>query len=160
MEDRDSLLRKLDGRAEIIWGDINDTIDSFTRDIDEKSPIGFISIDVDIYTATKAALRCLTGQPEKYNPAISMYFDDVSSFFSNEWAGELAAIEEFNQEREFRKISRDKSLPGRRHQLSSGWYPSMHVCHILDHQRRQRPRERQDLGINEHYDFMAAHFIF
>lgn len=160
MEDRETLLRKLSGRAEIIWGDIHDTIGPFTESIDQTVPIGFISVDVDIYTATKAALRCLTGPPEKYNPAISMYFDDVSFFFANEWAGELAAMEEFNQEHEFRKISRDKSLPGRRRRMVDSWYSSMYVCHVLDHEGRQHPRERHELTIGDHYDFMAARFLF
>ena len=160
MEDRDALVRKISGRAEIIWGDISDTIGSFTETIDEAAPIGFISIDVDIYTATKAALQCLTGRSEKYNPAISMYFDDVSFFFANEWAGELAAIKEFNVEREFRKISRDMSLPGPRPRLAASWYPSMYVCHVLDHEGRQRSRERQKLTIADHYDFMAERFLF
>ena len=159
VEDRETLLRKLDGRAEIIWGDIHDTIGPFKESLDPTAPIGFISVDVDIYTATKAALRCLTGQPQNYNPAISMYFDDVSFFFANEWAGELAAIDEFNRENEFRKISRDKSLPGRRQQRADSWYSSMYVCHVLDHQGRQRPRERQKLTIDEHYDFMSARFL-
>jgi len=67
----------LNGRPQVIWGDIDDNIDSFTDAIDPSAPLGFISIDVDIYSATRAALRCLTNHPEKYNPAISMYFDDV-----------------------------------------------------------------------------------
>lgn len=159
MENRDWLVRKLDGHAEMIWGDIRDTIGPFTESIDEAAPIGFISVDVDIYTATKAALQCLTSRPEKCNPAVSMYFDDVRFFFANEWAGELAAIEEFNQEHEFRKISRDKSLPGGRPRSWDSWYSAMYVCHILDHQKRQRPRERQELTIDKHYDFMAARFL-
>ncbi|XSC45472.1 hypothetical protein ACF1BQ_005010 [Bradyrhizobium sp. RDT10] len=80
MEDRDALSRKLAGRAEIIWGDIADTVDAFTSAIDPEAPVGFVSIDVDIYSATKSALRCLTGRPEQYLPAVSMYFDDVGFF--------------------------------------------------------------------------------
>jgi hypothetical protein len=49
---------------------------------------------------------------EKLLPAVSMYFDDVSVFFANQWCGELAAIEEFNKEHEFRKRGADRSLPG------------------------------------------------
>ena len=104
MEERDVLLWKVDGRAEIIWGDIEETIDPFTASLTENCPLGFVSIDVDIYSATKSALRCLTGSPEKYLPGISMYFDDVSFFFANRWCGELAAIEEFNADNVMRKI--------------------------------------------------------
>lgn len=158
-EDRSALTGKLDGRAEIIWGDINDTVGPFAASIDPSSPLGFISVDVDIYSATKAALRCLNGPAEKYNPGISMYFDDVSFFFANEWAGELAAISEFNDEHELRKIGPDLSLPGRRPALSANWYSKMYVCHVLDHEIRQNSRDRRELAIGDHAEYMAARFL-
>jgi hypothetical protein len=159
-EDRDILIRKVGSRAEIIWGDIDGTIDSFADAIDPSAPLGFISIDVDIYSATKAALRCLTKQPEKYTPAISMYFDDVNFFFANEWAGELAAIAEFNEEHELRKIDRDRSLPGHRPVMVESWYSNMYICHIHDHEARQNPRLRRELNIQNHFDFMLEEFLF
>jgi hypothetical protein len=160
VEDRPALIKRLDGRTEIIWGDIADTIESFTAAVDPSCPIGFISIDVDIYSAAKAALRCLTSQPEKCTPAVSMYFDDVSFFFANEWAGELAAISEFNAENEFRKIGRDRSLPGHRPITASAWYATMYVCHVLDHPARQTAVERNQLTIKEHAEFMKSRFLF
>ena len=111
-EDREALMQKLGGRAEIIWGDIADTIGPFTDSINDAAPLGFISVDLDIYSATTAALQCLTGRPENYNPGISMYFDDVNSLFANEWAGELAAIAEFNENHELRKIGLDRQSTG------------------------------------------------
>jgi hypothetical protein len=160
MEDHDGLMRKLAGRAEIIWGDIAETIGPFTDAIDPEAPLGFISVDVDIYSATKSALQCLTGRSENYNPAVSMYFDDVSFFFANEWSGELLAISEFNSAHELRKIGRDRSLPGRRPTKAEQWYSAMYVCHVLDHEARQRPREREELTIGAHADFMNSQFLF
>jgi hypothetical protein len=160
MEDRDKLLRKLDNRAEIIWGDIADTIKPFTEGISPDAPVGFISVDVDIYSATKSALQCLTGHPENYTPAVSMYFDDVSFFFANDWAGELAAIAEFNEEENMRKIGRDRSLPGHRPVKADGWYSGMYVCHILDHAARQSTSNRTELTIQAHADFMRSRFLF
>src|SRR5260221_10063549 len=136
IEDRDALVRKLGNRAEIIWGDIADTIGPFTDSLDAAAPLGFVSVDVDLYSASRTALRRLTGRADKYNPAISMYFDDVSFFFANRWAGELLAIAEFNEENVFRKIGRDRSLPGRRPLKAESWYSAMYVCHILDHDAR------------------------
>jgi hypothetical protein len=159
-EDRDKLLEKLNGRAEVIWGDIDANVDSFSDAIDPSTPLGFVSIDVDIYSATRAALRCLTNHPEKYNPAISMYFDDVGFFFANKWAGELAAIAEFNEEHDLRKIDHDRSLPGHRPVKTEGWYSSMYVCHVLDHELRQKPQLRQQLNLGSHVDFMASRFLF
>jgi hypothetical protein len=160
MEDRDTLMHKLGGRAEIVWGDIADTVGPFIDSVDSSAPLGFISIDVDIYSATAAALRCLTSRPDKYSPAISMYFDDVSFFFANDWAGELAAISEFNSDHEYRKIGRDRSLPGSRPLKAENWYQSMYACHILDHEARQKPRERQQLNIGAHWDFMTSKGLF
>jgi len=159
-ENRDKLLHELDGRAEMIWGDIHETIDSFTDTLDPSAPLGFISLDVDIYSATTAALRCLTGHAEKYSPAVSMYFDDVGFFFANRWAGELAAIAEFNDVHELRKMDRDRSLPGHRPTRTDGWYERMYVCHILDHAQRQKPRTRRELDIRSHAEFMLSRHLF
>jgi hypothetical protein len=158
--DRDALVRQLAGRAEVIWGDIRDTIGPFIETVDATAPLGFISIDLDLYTSTKAALECLTNRPEKYNPAISMCFDDVCSVFANDWAGELAAIAEFNDEHQMRKIGLDRSLPGRRPVKADSWYGTMYVCHILDHEARQRPRKRQTLTIDAHDEFMSSRFLY
>jgi hypothetical protein len=160
MEDRETLVKKIAGRAEIVWGDIRETLAGFMPTVDESAPIGFISVDVDIYSASKAALGCLTGPPEHYNPAVSMYFDDVGFFFANEWAGELAAIAEFNNEQAQRKIGRDRSLPGRRPKKAEGWYDAMYACHILDHEARQKPRDRGKLTIGKHHDFMSNSFLY
>jgi hypothetical protein len=160
MEERDKLVKKLQGRAEIVWGDIAQTVDEFTENIQPSCPIGFVSIDVDIYSGSKAALRCLTGTADKYIPAISMYFDDVSFFFANRWCGELASIAEFNNENELRKIDIDRSLCGRVSLGSNNWHQMMHVCHILDHAARQIPPTRDQLTIKSHYEFMKANFLF
>jgi hypothetical protein len=97
---------------------------------------------------------------EKLLPAVSMYFDDVSVFFANQWCGELAAIEEFNKEHEFRKIGEDRSLPGVRPIKAESWYQAMYVCHVLDHPARQKPLSREQLTIRQHYDFMRSRFLF
>lgn len=160
MEQREQLIGKLGGRAEIIWGDIGDTIGPFTQSIDAAAPLGFVSVDVDIYSATKSALRCLTGPAENYAPAISMYFDDTGFFFANEWAGELAAIAEFNAEHALRKIGQDRSLPGHRPIKAENWYSAMYVCHILDHPARQQTAARPELSIQAHAEFMKSRFLF
>lgn len=159
-EDGEALVRQLACRAEIIWGDIANTVGAFTDAIDPAAPLGFVSVDVDIYSAAKAALRCLTGRSELYNPAVSIYFDDVNFFFANNWAGELAAICEFNEEHEFRKIGRDRSLPGRRPGKTEGWYSAMYVCHVLDHAARQKPRDRDQLTLSTHHEFLTSRYLF
>jgi hypothetical protein len=154
MANREELRRRVDGRAELIFGDIKDTVDPFLATLDPSAPLGFVSVDVDVYSGAKSALRCLIGRPELYTPAISIYCDDVQFFFANRWCGELRAIDEFNQENEKRKIDRDRSLPGRRAEVHSPWYPAMFVGHVLDHELRTRPRVRGGLSLEDHFRYM------
>jgi hypothetical protein len=150
------LRERLKGRADLILGNIKDTIDPFVATLTPDCPLGFVSIDVDIYSGTVAALRALSGASDLYLPAISFYFDDVGSFFSNESCGELCAIAEHNAARPQRPIHPDRSLPGRRRDSFLGWYRSMYVAHILDHPSRNHPRERASLSLLDHLKFMAA----
>jgi hypothetical protein len=160
MTNRAELCRRLGSRAELVFGDIKDTVQGFVATLDETAPIGFISVDVDIYSGAKSALRCLLGRAQAYTPAVSIYCDDVQFFFANKWCGELRAIEEFNEENTTRKIDRDRSLPGRRPLLDAPWYRSMFVCHVLDHERRVRPRERTSLSLEDHLAFMKSNSLF
>lgn len=160
MGDRDGLVAAVGGRAELVFGDIERTVDGFRDTLTPEAPLGFVSIDVDIYSGSRSALRCLTGAPDRYLPAVSMYFDDVSFFFANRWCGELASIEEFNAEQPARKIDLDRSLPGRRPVKDAAWYPNMYVCHVLDHEARKRPRPREALDIRAHDTFMREHALY
>ena len=97
MIDPSELIQRIAGRAELILGDVDQTVEAFTKTLTEDAPLGWISIDVDTYSGTVSALRCLNGRPEQYTPAVGMYLDDIGMFVSNRWCGELAAIEEFNR---------------------------------------------------------------
>jgi len=159
MTNKEELRKRMGDRAELIFGDIKDTIDGFVASLDEAAPLGFVSVDVDIYSGAKSALRALLGRPELYTPAVSIYCDDVSFFFANRWCGELRAIDEFNEENQFRKIDQDRSL-GSRPSKGDSWYQSMFVGHILDHEVRSKPRQRSGLSIQDHYSFMKASGLF
>lgn len=156
MEDPAQLRAKLKGRAELILGDIHNTIDAFSATLTPDCPLGFVSIDVDIYSGTVAALRALGGRAELYLPAISFYLDDVGSYFSNVACGELCAVNEHNQAHPLRLIDIDRSLPGRRTEAAASWYRSMYVCHVLDHPFRTQPRARGSLSLQDHLRFMAG----
>jgi len=160
MQDREKLLEMLGGRAEVIFGDIEDTVDAFTKALDPEAPLGFVSIDVDIYTGTKSALRCLQGDAEQYTPAVSFYFDDVGFFFANEWCGELSAIREFNEANELRKLDHDRTVFQRQRHLGQPMEKHMYVAHVLDHPARQEPRSREGLAIMDHHEFMQSHFLY
>lgn len=159
MKDRAGLLDRIDGRARIIFGDISDTIEGFTAELSSDLPIGFISVDVDIYTATVSAFRCLTSSPENYLPATGMYFDDTMFYFANKWAGELLAINEFNAESKMRKIDKDRSLFRAQSRHHEAWYSAMYVLHILDHPIRNYGVTRASLDLEKHYKLMRSNFL-
>jgi hypothetical protein len=160
MTNKEDLRRRVKGRAELIFGDIKDTVGDLVASLDELAPLGFISVDVDIYSGAKSSLKALLGKPELYAPAVSIYCDDVRFFFANRWCGELRAIEEFNDENLLRKIDQDRSFPGHRPALDHGWYESMSVCHVLDHEVRTSPKQRSGLSLQEHYELMKQCSLF
>jgi hypothetical protein len=156
MGDVEALRRKLGSRAQLVLGDIHDTVQPFAQRLRPEAPLGFVSIDVDIYSGTVAALKVLGAASDRYLPAVSFYFDDVGSYFSNVACGELAAMAEYNAAHPQRPIDRDRSLPGRRPDAAVNWYANMHVCHVLDHPRRVSPHDRGPMSLEEHMAFMQA----
>jgi hypothetical protein len=155
MGDPAELRKKLAGRAELVLGDIAETIGPFRDSLTADAPLGFVSIDVDIYSGTVSALQALTGDSSKYLPAISFYFDDVGSYFSNVAAGELCAIAEHNEQFPLRPIDIDRSLPGWQRPQTASWYKHMYVAHILDHPARMSPQARRPLGLADHMRHMG-----
>lgn len=156
MGDTSALERRMNGRASLIFGNIADTIGEFTANLSEKAPVGFIAVDVDIYTGARDALRLFDSpEPKVYLPATSVYFDDVLFYFSNRWCGELAAIEEFNATHGLRKIDADRSLPGDRALRHAMFYPQMYAVHILDHPARNTLPDRPTMDIPEHHQYMS-----
>jgi hypothetical protein len=154
MANRDELIASLRGKARIEFGDIADTIGPFTTALGTDAPLGFISIDVDIYTGTVAALRCLEREPECYLPVVGVYLDDCTGYFANEWCGELAAVQEFNAAHELRKIGIDRSFVTR--PKPAPWHSQMYSLHVLDHAMRQKPMARESMSLEEHAAFIAS----
>lgn len=157
MIDRDALRARLNGRAELVFGDITDTAAGFLETLHPDAPLGFVAVDVDVYTGTVATFRTLEGRPEQYLPVVSMYFDDIDAIFANDWCGELAAINEFNATHELRKIGRDRSIPGERPLGAAAWYQRMYTYHVLDHHARQRARERKPLTLDAHQGYVKSY---
>lgn len=150
MVNHDELRARLAGRAELVIGDIAETVGPFRQSLAPDAPLGFVSIDVDLYSSTVSALRVFeAADPSLYLPAVSVYLDDVAMFTANRWCGELAAVEEFNAAHELRKFDVDRALPGRRPWPHLNWYARMRVLHVLDHPRRRRPEERRGLALDE-----------
>jgi hypothetical protein len=123
MPDPAILRAKLPDFAELVIGDIKDTIGGAEAKLDG-ARIGFVSIDVDYYSSTIAAMQFFKLAPQNYLPAPIVYFDDIlHSLLYNKWCGEELAIEEFNKENQFRKLQENRNFRIRH----------FHVLHVLDH---------------------------
>lgn len=132
--DKAALLKALPSNAKIYYGPIEQTLKQAEQEI--TSAIGFISIDVDYFFSTEQSLEILTWQPERYLPAVPMYFDDVAFLDHNRFCGELLAIDSFNEQRQFRKIAPINFLPKYRIFKNAVWLGQIYYAHILDHEFR------------------------
>jgi hypothetical protein len=134
---QDQLLNLLPKNAELLIGGLDETIPVFLQNLNDESPVGYVVIDVDYYSSSKEALNLVTSDPTKYLPITFFYLDDVYSDYHNEWAGELLAIQEFNNENELRKISPYKILKTLRIFKNAAWLERMYILHVFDHPLRQ-----------------------
>lgn len=128
---REALLKSLPSNARIYFGPIAETLKEAEREF--SAPLGFVSIDVDYYWSTLEALQILTWAPDKYLPWVPMYFDDVQDVEDTPFAGELAALHEFNKQGEMRKISLMNFLAKRRIFKNAIWHEQIYFAHIFDH---------------------------
>lgn len=135
MTDYPKLKKDLGDEVELVIGDIDKTIDGFRDKLSPDVPIGFVAIDVDTYTSSKAALRLFTGNPEAYLPMTWCYFDDCSSrSHFTRFAGELLSIDKFNSKNELRKIDNDHGAWNAHRRIGPQlWYEHMFILHSFDH---------------------------
>jgi hypothetical protein len=132
----DALRQLLPPNAELLLGNLQDTVPTFVERLTDESPIGFVSIDVDYYWSTKDALRIFAGRPENYLPTTTVYLDDVTAEGTNPWCGELLAINEFNDENELRKICQFNFLRNNRLFKNANWIDHIFTLHVFDHRMR------------------------
>jgi hypothetical protein len=140
--DYDGLKSALPDFAELKIGVFTETIPQFFSSLTVNAPVGFVSIDSDLYSSATAALRLLERPPEYFLPAVLTYFDDVDDILTfNGRSGEALAITEFNTRNRARVIERRRSS-------LHGYY----VCHILDH------AVRRGQGLHSSFDIRISHF--
>lgn len=65
---RDALLKRLNGKAEIIFGDIRDTVGSFRETVDPTCPLGFVSIEL---RSSDGTTRCTCATYSIIGPEIN-----------------------------------------------------------------------------------------
>lgn len=121
--------------ARLILGNLSDTAGQFL-DSQQPAPIGFVSIDVDLYSSTTAALSIFSGDHKYFLPRVFCYLDDTvgddDQVLHNEYVGELAAIREFNEAVETAKLA---PINGLRHKraVPAPWNDNMYALHRFDH---------------------------
>lgn len=136
MQDRARLEAALPSNAKLIIGQLAETVPEFISQLSEAAPVGFVSIDVDYYWSALEALQVFTGTPLAYLPMVTIYLDDVTRDIHNPWCGELAAVHEFNNRNDLRKIGPMNFLRETRVFKNARWISQMYVLHIFDHPSR------------------------
>ena len=142
MIDFAGLKRALPSNAELIIGDVTETAPAFAASLSPDAPLGFVAVDVDYYSATRASLPILSGKPENYLPLVPVYLDDIGVDGNSPWSGELLAVAEFNQDNEARKIAPFTLLRSKRIFKNTQWIDRMFAAHIHDHPYRSPSHKR------------------
>lgn len=128
MPDPEILRAKLPDFAELIVGDVADTIPGWLASKPVERKLGFVSVDVDYYSSTLSAYPMFEMAPEHYLPAMPLYFDDMNTcIVYNSRCGEPLAIAEFNDRNPMRIIEEKRTWAIR----------NFHALHVLDHPFRQ-----------------------
>lgn len=147
LSDHDAIRAKLPANAQLISGDIKDTIDQFCEiQLSSDAPIGFASIDVDLYSSTVSIFRLFEHEARNYLPVTILYFDDINDLLTNnKWCGEMLAINEFNDRHELRKM---EEMRIRQNHAPAGWHDHIYGLHVLDHPVRTGEVSGVSLDIN------------
>ena len=128
--DVDALQEKLT-RAKLVLGDVAQTRKSFFQDY-TPAPIGAVLHDLDFYTSTREALQIFDGESSHCLPRVFMYFDDIhgnNTWLPSEYAGELLAINEFNDCHSYKKIVLNRGMPT----YLDYWVDQIYIYHDFRH---------------------------
>ena len=126
------LLRsRLAERTTLIVGDVRETVSTFVREA-QVAPLGFVAMDLDLYSSTMAALKIFTLPGKRMLLRVPMYFDDVNFSFNHKFAGELRAIDEFNSSQDSVKIDIWRGLRNNRPFPDASWINNMYIAHDIE----------------------------
>jgi hypothetical protein len=128
--DEKSLRDHLDLRTTLLIGNIAETLDTFSR-IASNNRIGFIAVDVDLYSSTREALKILADPKIQKLRQVPIYFDDIDLHFNHSFAGELLAIREFNSNNAMVKIDKWRGIANERPFPEHSWLKKMYMAHDL-----------------------------
>jgi hypothetical protein len=131
--DADALRARLK-RAELVLGDVRETIPAFVER-GAFAPVGFVSFDLDYYSSTVHGFGLLDTPAPLRLPRVFCYFDDLVGDdweLHSRYTGELAAIAEYNEVHEQRKIAPINGLAHKR-RIPAPWNDQIFVSHDFAH---------------------------
>jgi hypothetical protein len=131
--DHNLIRGKLPANATLFSGNIKSTLPNFIRNhLTPSSPLGFVSIDVDLYSSAKDCFHVFEKEnPLCYLPTSIVYIDDINDLLTlNNYAGEALAISEFNLNNKTRKLD---MMAIRQNHPPRGWHDHIYGLHVLDH---------------------------
>src|ERR1035438_6286252 len=129
--DEARLRARLTPRTTLIIGNVRDTVPAFVRD-GSAPPVGFVSMDVDLYSSTIDALQIFSLPGKKMLLRAFIYFDDVELIFCHRFAGELLAIDYFNKINDLIKIDVLRGFNTNRPFPEKAYLKMMYVAHDLE----------------------------
>jgi hypothetical protein len=129
--DEHALRQRLSDRTTLIIGDIKATLPDFVAQR-KAPPVGFVSVDVDLYSSTVDTLKLFTLPGKRMLRRVPMYFDDTDFVFNHRFAGEFLAIEEFNRAQDRVKIDIWRGIWKNRPFSESPWLRNMYMAHDLE----------------------------
>ena len=129
--DESQLRQRLTNRSSLVMGPVADTVPKFVASL-QRSPVGFVAVDLDLYSSTRDALKILVLPGKRMLRQVPIYLDDVFFICNHRFAGELLAIDEFNQANENVKIDCWRGIADGRPFPENGWLKRMFVAHDLE----------------------------
>jgi hypothetical protein len=128
----EALLRsRLTARTTLVLGNVEETVPRFFDD-PSVAPVGFIAFDLDLYSSTANALRVLSMPGARTLDHVALYFDDTEHSISHRAAGELLAIDEFNQTHAHATIDRWRGIKNERPFPEASFLQKMYMAHNLE----------------------------
>jgi hypothetical protein len=119
-------------RADLIIGPVTETIPQWLEST--AGSVGFVAVDLDMYSSTIQAFTLFEAPAERLLPRVALYFDDIFGYGWSDFAGERAAITDFNTYHEQRKLS---PFYGLEYELTEpdrklSWPHKIFMAHLFD----------------------------
>ena len=124
----EALRSRLTNRTTLIIGNVAETVGSFYAKYNPPA-IGFVSFDLDLFSSTRDALQVFLLPEKKMLWHVPLYFDDIDFMFNHRFAGELLAIDDFNQRNEHIRIDRWYGVKNNRPFPDRPFHEKMFVAH-------------------------------